>query len=174
MLLPHVGRKQAEGWARAAQKLPDPRTPCTAGLGWFDGAASFEELQLLARLAHSQARQSGETLRVLDFEAGIAGTAQDWKARIESACDNGRIELYGQRVDSLPRGRTLHVEVTSRLIEANGAAMPAALFVPIASRHGLLPRLDAEVLRRLRPLLTRDAARYRTYFPTVELIAPDG
>ena len=159
VLLPHVGRKQAEGWARAAQKLPDPRTPCTAGLGWFDGAASFEELQLLARLAHSQARQSGESLRVLDFEAGIAGTAQDWKARIESACDNGRIELYGQRVDSLPRGRTLHVEVTSRLIEANGAAMPAALFVPIASRHGLLPRLDAEVLRRLRPLLTRDAAQ---------------
>lgn len=159
VLLPHMERGQAEAWARQALGLADARTPCTAGLGWFDGAIQFHELQQLARLAHAQARQSGETLRVLDFNPGMSGTAQDWKARIESACDSGRIDLYGQRVESLPRGRVLHVEVTSRLIEADGAEMPAALFVPIASRHGLLPRLDAEVLTRLRPLLARDAAR---------------
>ena len=159
VLLPHVERAQAETWARQALQLADPRTPCTAGLACFEQAAGFDELQLLARLAHSQARQSGEALRVLDFDAGMSGTAQDWKTRIESACDSGRIDLYGQRVESLPRARVLHVEVTSRLIEADGAEMPAALFVPIASRHGLLPRLDAEVLARLRPLLARDAAR---------------
>ncbi len=159
VLLPHVERGQAEAWARQALGLADPRTPCTAGLGWFDGAASFDELQLLARLAHSQARQSGEALRALDFNAGMSGSAQDWKTRIESACDGGRIDLYGQKVESLPRARVLHVEVTSRLIEANGAEMPAALFVPIASRHGLLPRLDAEVVTRLRPLLASNATR---------------
>ena len=160
VLLPHVERGQAEAWARQALLLADSRTPCTAGLGWFDGAASFDELQQLARLAHSQARQSGEALRMLDFDAGMSGTAQDWKKRIETACDSGRIDLYGQRVEALPRGRVLHVEVTSRLIEADGAEMPAAMFVPIASRHGLLPRLDAEVITRLRPLLAHDAARH--------------
>ena len=159
VFLPHVERTQAEAWVRQALELADPRTPCSAGLGWFEGIAQFDQLLILARLAHSQARQSGELVRILDMASGIAGTAEEWRARIESACVEGRIELHGQEAVSLPRGRMLHREVTSRLIGGAGMDMPAALFVPMASRHGMLPRLDAEVLQRLRPLLARDAHR---------------
>ena len=157
VFLPHAERRQAQDWVRQALALADTRTPCSAGLGWFEGIAQFDELLVLARLAHSQARQSGESLRILDMASGIAGTAEEWRARIESACVEGRIELHGQEAVSLPRGQSLHVEVTSRLIGGAGMDMPAALFVPMASRHGMLPRLDAEVLARLRPLLARGA-----------------
>ena len=43
------------------------------------------------------------------------------------------------------------------------------------SRTGVLPDLfiGAHAAVRRVPLLTRDLGRYRTYFPTVELIAPE-
>jgi EAL domain-containing protein (putative c-di-GMP-specific phosphodiesterase class I)/GGDEF domain-containing protein len=161
--LPHVERAEAEAWTRSALTLADARTPGGAGIAWFEGAADFEELLVLARLAHTQARQSGESLRTLDMASGIAGTADEWRARIESACVEGRIELHGQEALSLPRRERLHVEVTSRLIGKAGVDMPAALFVPMASRYGMLPRLDAEVLTRMKPLLARNAARSEVY-----------
>lgn len=157
--LPRVERADAEQWARDARSLADPRTPCSAGLAWFEGAAAYEELQVLARLAHSQAMQSGEAMRTLDMASGVAGTAEEWRARISNACAEGRIELHGQEAISLPDKKTLHVEVTSRLIGGAGVDMPAALFVPMASRHGMLPRLDIEVLRRITPLLKTQAGR---------------
>lgn len=161
--LPHVERADAESWARQAQGFADPRTPCSAGIAWFEGAADFEELLVLARLAHTQARQSGESLRSLDMASGIAGTAEEWRTRIESACIEGRIELHGQTAISLPGSATLHVEVTSLLLGKAGVDMPAALFVPMASRYGMLPRLDAEVLTRMAPFLRPDAASRHTY-----------
>jgi predicted nucleic acid-binding protein len=43
-------------------------------------------------------------------------------------------------------------------------------------RPGVLPDffIGAHAAVRRLPLLTRDARRYRSYFPTVALIAPDG
>ena len=157
--LPGIERDDAEKWARDAQRLADSRTPCSAGLAWFEGTAAFEELLESARLANSQARQSGEDFRALDMASGVAGTAEEWRARINTACTEGRIELHGQEAVSLPDRQTLHVEVTSRLIGGAGVDMPAALFVPMASRHGMLPRLDVEVLRRVTPLLKANNER---------------
>jgi predicted nucleic acid-binding protein len=44
------------------------------------------------------------------------------------------------------------------------------------TRSGVLPDffIGAHAAVSGLPLLTRDTARYRTYFPTVELIAPEG
>lgn len=43
------------------------------------------------------------------------------------------------------------------------------------SRTGVLPDffIGSQAAVQKLPLLTRDAGRYRTYFPTVQLIAPD-
>ncbi|MFT3778519.1 MAG: PIN domain-containing protein [Ottowia sp.] len=42
------------------------------------------------------------------------------------------------------------------------------------SRTGVLPDffIGAQAQAEGRPLLTRDATRYRTYFPTIELVSP--
>ncbi|MFM9970509.1 MAG: LapD/MoxY N-terminal periplasmic domain-containing protein, partial [Burkholderiales bacterium] len=133
--LPHCERDEAKAWVGRALELADTRTPCTAGIAWFEGAAQFEQLLDLARIAHTQARQRGESLRLLDMASGVAGSAEQWRARIESACVEGRIELHGQDAVALSDGRRLHVEITSRLIGGEGIDMPAALFVPMASRH---------------------------------------
>ena len=161
--LPGTERAEAEKWARDAQSLADSRTPCSAGLAWFEGTAAFEELLDSARLASSQARQSGDNFRALDMASGVAGTSEEWRARIDKACTEGRIELHGQEAVSLPGRQTLHVEVTSRLIGDAGVDMPAALFVPMASRHGMLPRLDVEVLRRVTPLLKANSDRVELF-----------
>lgn len=161
--LPGIERDDAEKWARDAQRLADSRTPCSAGLAWFEGTAAFEELLESARLANAQARQSGEDFRALDMASGVAGTAEEWRERINTACTEGRIELHGQEAVSLPGRQTLHVEVTSRLIGGAGVDMPAALFVPMASRHGMLPRLDVEVLRRVTPLLKANSERHELF-----------
>lgn len=42
------------------------------------------------------------------------------------------------------------------------------------TKSGVLPDffIGAQAVAERRPLLTRDVARYRTYFPTIELISP--
>jgi EAL domain-containing protein (putative c-di-GMP-specific phosphodiesterase class I)/GGDEF domain-containing protein len=157
--LPGVERDIALAWAREALESANPRTPACVGIAWFDGKAGFDELLELARQAHAQARQMGESLKLLEFKVGLTGSAADWRARIEAACAEGRVELQAQAAVALSDNAVLHREITSRLVDMEGAAIPAAMFVPAVNRHGLMPRLDIEVARLLKARLAQERGR---------------
>jgi hypothetical protein len=59
----------------------------------------------------------------------------------------------------------------------NGEGAPVTVVLTVVTAVTLLPVLLGFISLRLPRhqyrLLTRDAARYRTYFPTFEVIAPD-
>jgi EAL domain-containing protein (putative c-di-GMP-specific phosphodiesterase class I) len=50
---------------------------------------------------------------------------------------------------ALPGRTLLHQEVMARLLDENGSVVPAAQFLPMAARHGLMPRLDLGMIRKL-------------------------
>jgi predicted nucleic acid-binding protein len=113
----------------------------------------------------------------------------DWSiAQLEAASLNGPL-LINDAVYAELAARYARIEDVDAFLEAAGlemVAMPrAALFLAGkvfaqyrrsgGVRAGVLPDFfigaHAAVVRL--PLLTRDIARYRTYFPSLRLIAPD-
>lgn len=112
----------------------------------------------------------------------------DWSlAQIEAASLRGPLLINGVIYAELSVGYE-RIEDLNEFVGRAGlrreAVPTAALFLAGkvfrsyrqagGSRTGVLPDffIGAHAAVRRMPLLTRDVARYRTYFPTVELIAP--
>jgi cyclic-di-GMP phosphodiesterase TipF (flagellum assembly factor) len=77
-------------------------------------------------------------------------------ALIRSAIDANRIDLYLQPIVTLPQRKVRYYEAMSRLRTEKGDVLPAAEFVPLAQRAGLMPKVDnlvvfrcVQVVRRL-------------------------
>jgi EAL domain-containing protein (putative c-di-GMP-specific phosphodiesterase class I)/GGDEF domain-containing protein len=128
-----------------------------AGLTRFDGNSPLlADLEQWAELALSQAVQRGAELAVLDFDREDASVRprSHLSSTIVEALEAGRMTLYAQKALGLPGHQVLHHEITVRLTAADGDPIAAAVFVPQASRLGLMPGLDAAVARRLAELAT--------------------
>jgi diguanylate cyclase (GGDEF)-like protein len=105
-----------------------------AGAVQFDGLGqSFSKLLSVADLALARAAANG-------------GGSCEISRLGDSDTDARRLSLFAQAVVGLPGKELLQQEITVRLQESAGLAVEARLFVPMALRHKLGPRLDAAVL----------------------------
>jgi len=68
-----------------------------------------------------------------------------WVEGIKHALDEGRFELYCQRIQPLQGGET-HYELLVRMLDEDGAIVSPAMFIPTAERYSLMPALDRWVL----------------------------
>lgn len=84
-----------------------------------------------------------------DSDAAIQarqGEAQ-WATRLERALDEGRFDLFAQRIEPLQgEGDGLHAEVLLRLVDTDGQRLSPATFLPAAERFHLASRIDRWVL----------------------------
>jgi len=116
----------------------------------FDGLNhSFSRLLAVTDLAMARAVAAGggacEIVRMDDSEAEARGSSE-WRRIIEHALGTRQLSLFAQTVLGLPAKRALQQEINVRLQESAGLAVEARLFVPMALRHKLGPRLDATIL----------------------------
>ncbi|MDP1998321.1 MAG: EAL domain-containing protein [Rhodoferax sp.] len=66
-----------------------------------------------------------------------------WRTLIQTALVENRWRLLHQPVQSLSlAGKVLQAECMARLVDAQGALVPASNFMPMASRHRLMPEVD--------------------------------
>ncbi len=74
--------------------------------------------------------------------------AGKWREFISGALSAGDIALWQQPVFAFGDGepRVLQREITGSLIDATGEPVPAARFIPMALRFGLMPALDGAFL----------------------------
>jgi diguanylate cyclase (GGDEF)-like protein/PAS domain S-box-containing protein len=83
-----------------------------------------------------------------------------WASQIESALDENRFRLYGQKMvgcrGSLP---TWHIEVLLRLSTAEGDLVSPGAFLPAAERFNLASRIDRWVLREVTAFLAKNDCR---------------
>lgn len=114
----------------------------------------------------------------------------DWSIRqLEAAAVNGPLIINAVVYAELSVRFTRIEELDALLAEAGiqmSDILRAALFLAGkvfqryraagGNRHGVLPDLfiGAHAAIATLPLLTRDTRRYRTYFPSVALITPEG
>jgi cyclic-di-GMP phosphodiesterase TipF (flagellum assembly factor) len=85
---------------------------------------------------------------------------------IARAADNNRIDLYLQPIVTLPQRKVRFYEALSRLRTEAGDIIPAADFIDIAEKVGLMPKIDnllvfrcVQVVRRLQ-LKSRDVGLF--------------
>jgi diguanylate cyclase (GGDEF)-like protein/PAS domain S-box-containing protein len=72
-----------------------------------------------------------------------------WATRLEQSLDEGRFELYAQRLESLHQpGVLLDAEVLLRLRDDTGAIILPGAFLPAAERFHLATRIDRWVLQQ--------------------------
>lgn len=106
---------------------------------------------LLARLdvAIEGARLSGRNqlqLAASDNNEMDSLGSQGWRDLLEKALHEERWSLMGQTVTHLKTRKVVHVEVMGRLVDQAGESIPASRFIPMATRHRLMPAVDKAIL----------------------------
>ncbi|HLX78968.1 MAG TPA: EAL domain-containing protein [Burkholderiales bacterium] len=114
---------------------------------------------LLASADHAVERAHQKGNNEYDIEtfdqSSVASGSQAWKALIERCLEEDRIALFAQVVFGLPGRMPVHSELMVRLLGAQDEPIPAAQFLPMAARHGLIGRLDCRVLEKILDYLSR-------------------
>ncbi len=126
-----------------------------AGVGHFSASdVALPELSRLADRALALAATRGSGAVGIRLEAD-SGKQTDLKTEIEAALAGNRLSLVFQKVASIPGEEILQFEFQSKLTDSRGEAVAAAVFVPVASQHGLLPELDHRVVELALDALVR-------------------
>jgi diguanylate cyclase (GGDEF)-like protein len=116
------------------------------------GAPPLPELLAAADMGLTRAQAKGpntfELIALAELDHRGRGSLA-WREQIEAAIDSGKLALYTQTVISLPERALLQSEVVTRILDDTRSPVAAAQFLPMAARHGLMPRLDCQVLEML-------------------------
>lgn len=73
----------------------------------------------------------------------------DWRHWLDEALGEGKLQLYFQPVVRSDDRTLLHHKVLARLLDPQGKAIPAGLFLPWVARLGWGPRLDRLMLEHV-------------------------
>ncbi|QZA81826.1 EAL domain-containing protein [Deefgea piscis] len=111
------------------------------------GSEWLSEVDLALRTAQAAGTNTFYLDEGQDKNTLATRNATQWRDLLQTTLTQQNIELDTQRVKALD-GQSLHHEVFARIRDADGELIPAALFIPMAKRHGLLPQFDRLVIDR--------------------------
>ncbi|HEY3552248.1 MAG TPA: EAL domain-containing protein [Solirubrobacterales bacterium] len=141
----------AEGFSQSAETAP---ASISVGITMFGGQEGVESeaVLLAADQAMYQAKKEGRN-RIMLFNApGEAADssqrAQTTSARIRDALTQNRLRLATQPIRSLADGGIERYELFLRMTGENGELLPAASFIEVAERSGMVQELDRWVVAR--------------------------
>jgi diguanylate cyclase (GGDEF)-like protein len=141
----------AEGFSQSAETAP---ASISVGITMFggQGGAGSEAVLLAADQAMYQAKEEGRN-RIMLFNApgeaaDTAQRAQTTSARIRDALTQDRLRLATQPIRSLADGEIERYELFLRMTGESGELLPAASFIEVAERSGMVQELDRWVVAR--------------------------
>jgi diguanylate cyclase (GGDEF)-like protein len=146
----------AEGFAQSAETAP---ASISVGITMFGGqnGAGSEAVLLAADQAMYQAKEEGRNRIMLFHAPGEAAApsqrAQTTSARIRDALTQNRLRLATQPIRSLADGGIERYELFLRMTGESGELLPAASFIEVAERSGMVQELDRWVVARALELM---------------------
>jgi EAL domain-containing protein (putative c-di-GMP-specific phosphodiesterase class I)/GGDEF domain-containing protein len=135
------------------------------GVAYFRQSDQRSDVFARADLAVESARQSDRNGFVMlpdTHDENSALGSLGWRTLIQSALQENRWRLVRQPVVRLRDVNALiHAECMARLVDAHGELVPASSFMPMASRHRLMPDVDrAMVTLALERLREQEAGHF--------------
>jgi diguanylate cyclase (GGDEF)-like protein len=121
------------------------------------GSAGAEAVLVAADQAMYQAKSEGRNRIALFHQpgesGGVAQRAQTTSARIRDALTQNRLRLATQPIRSLTSGGIERYELLLRMTGESGELLPAASFIEVAERSGMVQELDRWVVARALELI---------------------
>jgi diguanylate cyclase (GGDEF)-like protein len=155
--------------AESAAPAPDAgAATISVGITMFGGERNVgaEAVLIAADQAMYRAKEEGRNQIALFQDPGEpkrrARRAQTTSARIRDALTHDRLSLHTQPIRSLASGGIERYELLLRMTGEGGELLPAASFIEVAERSGMVQELDRWVVARALELL---AARERAGSP---------
>ena len=146
--------------AEGAAPSPDaPNVTVSVGITMFGGKreVSTETVLIAADQAMYRAKEEGKDQIALfqDPEEPLRHPqrSQTTSARIRDALTHDRLSLHTQPIHSLTSGGIERYELLLRMTGDSGELLPAASFIEIAERAGMVQELDRWVIARAQELL---------------------
>jgi diguanylate cyclase (GGDEF)-like protein len=145
----------AEGFTQGSELGP---ASISVGIAMFGGRdAGSEGVLLAADQAMYRAKEEGRNRIMLfhasDQEGGAPRRAQTTSARIRDALTKDRLRLATQPIRSLASGGIERYELFLRMTGEGGELLPAASFIEVAERSGMVQELDRWVVARALELM---------------------
>jgi diguanylate cyclase (GGDEF)-like protein len=141
----------AEGFSQSSETAP---ASISVGITMFggQGETGSEAVLLAADQAMYRAKEEGRN-RIMLFQApgekaDSARRAQTTSARIRDALTQNRLRLATQPIRSLADGEIERYELFLRMTGESGELLPAASFIEVAERSGMVQELDRWVVAR--------------------------
>ncbi len=136
----------------AGSEAPSPSISVGITMFGGQGSAGSEAVLLAADQAMYQAKEEGRN-RIMLFHAPGKGSgeprrAQTTSARIRDALTHNRLSLATQPIRSLTSGGIERYELFLRMTGEGGELLPAASFIEVAERSGMVQELDRWVVAR--------------------------
>ncbi|HEX2393689.1 MAG TPA: EAL domain-containing protein [Solirubrobacterales bacterium] len=134
----------------------------SVGVAIFDGRVGPEATLAGADRAMYRAKAEGRN-RIALFEGlepdlGELRSGKPTSARIRDALTQNRLSLATQPIRNLASGGVERYELLLRMLDEDGELLPAASFIQVAERSGMIQELDRWVVgRALQLLAERDA-----------------
>ena len=93
-----------------------------------------------------------------DVDIAMRHGEMQWVAKINSAIDEDRFQLYVQKIISLKAGlkNPQHTELLLRMIGEDGSIISPGMFLPAAERYNIAFRLDRWVVNRIFGILKQN------------------
>lgn len=151
--------------AQVAEGFPEESELGTAtisvGITMFGGKRDLgaEAVLVAADQAMYQAKQEGRNRIALfhgpEDPAALPRRAQTTSARIRDALTQDRLRLATQPIRNLISGGIERYELLLRMTGENGELLPAASFIDVAERSGMVQELDRWVVARALEMLAQ-------------------
>ena len=146
--------------AEGAAPSPDvPNVTVSVGITMFGGKREVgsEAVLIAADQAMYRAKEEGRNQIALfqdpEEPQRQPHRAQTTSARIRDALTHDRLSLHTQPIHSLASGGIERYELLLRMTGDSGELLPAASFIEIAERAGMIQELDRWVIARAQELL---------------------
>ncbi|WP_298440991.1 EAL domain-containing protein [uncultured Ferrimonas sp.] len=160
LVIPGLPLKEAESLAERLHRLGERlQLPASVdrenfldiGVTYFCRDEPSEQALDEAELALRAAQLQGQSNWFM-YDKGVVdrelaqGTVR-WRSIIESALANGRLQTHYQTLYD-GSGKVVKREQFSQLLDNQDKVLPASLYLPMAQRCGLLPRIERDLLAK--------------------------
>lgn len=124
-----------------------------AGVAFYDGQSITQflaEADTALRSAQSKGANAWQVHRAAGSDLKQAHSASQWSDILRRILDEKRIVLFSQAVCQATGEKGVHHhEILLRVIDDDGAIVPAGIFIPMAKRLGLIQEIDRLVVREV-------------------------